>query len=1210
MNILEQTLAERILILDGGMGTMIQPYKLGEEDYRGERFRNHPTDLKGNNDLLVLSRPDIIRTLHEAYLKAGADIIETNTLNANAVSLAEYGLADIAYELNVEAAKLVRKLVDRYSTPGKPRFVAGSIGPTSKSLSVSPDINNPAYRNITFDELYNAYTEQVRGLVDGGVDILLIETSFDTLNVKAALVAIQDFIEKGGRKVPVMVSGTLSDISGRTLSGQTLEAFYTSLEHIDLLSIGLNCGLGAKQMAMHIAELSSYSRFRICAYPNAGYPDQMGHYTESPEITAAYVGQMLKAGQLNIVGGCCGTTPDHIARIAEVAAKYPPRKIPALEPITTCCGLNVVKITPQSNFVNVGERTNVAGSKKFARLIKEQKYEEALSVAREQVQDGAQLIDVCMDEALIDAPVAMATFLQMMASEPDVAALPVMIDSSKWEVIQAGLKCTQGKSIVNSISLKEGEEAFLAKAQYIRKFGAAVVVMLFDEQGQADTYERKVEVAGRSYHLLVDKANFPPQDIIIDPNILAISTGMEEHNEYAVAFICACEWIKQNLPYAKISGGVSNLSFSYRGNETVRRAMHSVFLYHAIKAGMDMGIVNPGQLSVYSDIEPTLLKLVEDVVLNRSSDAADKLIAYAAENKETKTEGDEKREESWRKQAPADRIRYAMVKGIADYVEQDVTELLSSYSSPIGIIEGPLMDGMNEVGTLFGEGKMFLPQVVKSARVMKRAVSVLEPLIQQEREANKQSKTVAKILLATVKGDVHDIGKNIVSVVLSCNGYQIIDLGVMVSAQKIIDTAIAEKVDLIGLSGLITPSLDEMAHVAEELEKNGLRIPLVVGGAATGALHTAIAIQPKYSGGVVHVRDASQVASIAKSLLNENLREDYLRKLNEEYAQLKKNYEKQQEERMLLSLEEARKNKLTIDWATEPIAKPKNIGIQQLLSFPIEELTPYINWTAFFHTWRLNGRYPDILQHTQMGSEAQSLFNDAHALLKTFAKEKSLTVNGAIAILPASSHNEDIIAYTDEKRDKELAVLHMLRNQERKPENGENRCLADYIAPATSGRQDYIGLFATTAGIGVDEVVERFNAQNDEYRSLLTKTLADRLAEAFAELLNEKVRLELWQFPEGVKGIRPAIGFPVCPEHSEKQTLFSLLNAEQSLGIQLTESYAMSPAASVCGLYFASPHAHYFSVGNIASDQIADYAHRKGISMSEAEKLLAHVGIS
>jgi 5-methyltetrahydrofolate--homocysteine methyltransferase len=1200
---IEEILSRRILVLDGGMGTMAQQYKLQESDYRGERFRASSIDLKGNNDLLILSRPSVIQEIHEAYLSVGADIIETDTLNANAVSLAEYGLQNLVYELNFEGAKLARKTADKFSTADKRRFVAGSIGPTSKSLSMSPDVSNPASRSITFDKLYAAYVDQIKGLVDGGVDMLLIETIFDTLNAKVALAAIQDYNQQNGYDIPIMVSGTLSDSSGRTLSGQTLEAFYTSVSHVNLLSVGLNCGLGAKQMAEHIAELSSYSKFHVCAYANAGYPDQFGSYNDTPESMAAYVEQMLKGGMLNIVGGCCGTTPDHIKLIAALAEKYAPRQIPQLDKISTYSGIDVVKVLPHSNFINIGERTNVAGSKKFARLIREQKYEEALSIARQQVQDGAQLIDVCMDDAMLDAVKEITTFLNLMASEPDIAVLPVMIDSSKWEVIKAGLKCAQGKSIVNSISLKEGEEAFLSKAKYIHKLGAATVVMLFDEQGQADTYERKIEIAERSYRLLTNKIGFPPEDIIIDPNVLAISTGMEEHNDYAVAFIKTCRWIKENLPYAKISGGVSNLSFSYRGNNTVREAMHSVFLYHAIQAGMDMGIVNPGQLTVYSDIEPKLLKLTEDVVLNCSTDASDLLIAYAAQLANNSTGKEEKKEEGWRKQPAIERIRYAMVKGVADYVEQDIKELLPSYSSPIAIIEGPLMNGMNEVGVLFGEGKMFLPQVVKSARVMKRAVAYLEPLIQKEKEQNKTKQSPGKILLATVKGDVHDIGKNIVSVVLGCNGYEIVDLGVMVPTHKIIEVAITLKPDIVGLSGLITPSLDEMAHVAEEMNKNKLQIPLILGGAATSPLHTAVAIQPKYGKGVVHVKDASQVAGIAKKLLAEN-GSLYLQELDNTYEQLRISYKKQQEELSLISLVEARKNKPAIDWANEPIKKPAFLGVKVYKSYPIEELIPFINWSAFFYAWGLKGRYPDIFQHPQMGAEAKTLYDDAQLMLKELAAKKLLTANAVVGIFPAASKDEDILIYTDELHASVQATLYTLRNQQKK-EEGNNCNLADFIAPAESKKADYIGAFAATAGIGVNELVEEYSTAKDEYKALLVKLLANRLVEAFSELLHLKVNTELWQLPEEVEGIRPAIGYPVCPVHNEKRTVFDLLNTEKNTGIELTDGYVMNPIASVCGLYFASPHAHYFSVGPLKEDQIELYAKRRNIALEEAENLLS-----
>lgn len=1202
---IEDLLSQRILVLDGGMGTMVQRYMLQEQDYRGNRFKDSAIDLKGNNDLLILSKPNVIQEIHEEYLSAGSDIIETNTLNSNAISLAEYALKDLVYELNLEGAKLARKAADKFSTPDKPRFVAGSIGPTSKSLSMSPDVNNPASRNITFDELYNAYVDQIKGLVDGGVDMLLIETIFDTLNAKVALVAIQDYNEQNGCDIPVMVSGTISDSSGRMLSGQTLEAFYTSISHVNLLSVGLNCGLGAKQMADHIAELASYSKFHVCAYANAGYPDQFGCYNDTPENMAVYVEQMLKDKLLNIVGGCCGTTPDHIKLMADLAKKYEPRQLPKLDIISTYSGINPLKVFPHSNFINVGERTNVAGSKKFARLIREQKYEEALSIARQQVQDGAQIIDVCMDDAMLDAAKEITTFLNLMASEPDIAVLPLMIDSSKWEVIEAGLKCAQGKSIVNSISLKEGEEAFLEKAKHIHKYGAATVVMLFDEQGQADTYERKIEIAERSYRLLVDKIGFAPEDIIIDPNILAISTGIEEHNSYAVAFIETCRWIKENLPYVKISGGVSNLSFSYRGNNTVREAMHSVFLYHAIQAGMDMGIVNPGQLTVYSDIEPKLLELTEDVVLNRRADASDKLIAYASQMVDEKSGKEEKKEEDWRKQPAIDRLKYAMVKGVADYVEQDIAELLPSYPSPINIIEEPLMESMNHVGTLFGEGKMFLPQVVKSARVMKRAVAYLEPLIQKEKEQNKTAQSPGKILLATVKGDVHDIGKNIVGVVLGCNGYDVVDLGVMVPTQKIVDTAITLKADIVGLSGLITPSLDEMANVAAEMEKKGLRIPLVIGGAATSPLHTAVAIQPTYNGGVVHVKDASQIAGVAKNLLSKNDSSEYLKNVDSNYEQLRIKYKQQQEELNLISLEEARKNKPTIDWAKEAIAKPASTGIKVYKEYPLEELIPLINWSAFFYAWGLKGQYPNIFEHAEIGKEAKTLYDDAQLMLKELADKKLLTANGVVGIFPAASKEEDILIYADGPHTSTLATIYTLRNQQKKEVGENNCCLADFIAPADSKKADYIGAFAATAGIGVDKLVKKYTKDKDEYKALLVKLLANRLAEAFSELLHQKVKTELWQLPNGVEGIRPAIGYPVCPVHNEKKAVFDLLDAEKNTDIELTENYVMKPIASVCGLYFASPHAHYFSVGPLKKDQIELYAKRRNMSIEDAEALLA-----
>lgn len=1165
VNVIQSLLEKRILVLDGAMGTMIQRYGFEEKDYRGSRFADSSVDLKGNNEVLVLSQPQAIMDIHRAYMEAGADIIETDTFNANAVSLADYRLASHVYELNRTAALLARETADAFSTADKPRFVAGSMGPTHKSLSISPDVNNPGFRDLDFDTLHAAYMEQARGLLDGGIDLFLVETVFDALNAKAAILAIEDCCREKHVSLPVMISVTVSDAGGRTLAGQTLEAFYASIAHAPLLSVGLNCGLGAAKMIPYLKELSQISEFYVSAYPNAGLPDQFGQYQDSPQLMADEVEVMLRNSLVNIVGGCCGTTPEHIRLIAERAARYAPRRCPVSKQITILSGLEAVHVLPESNFVNIGERTNVAGSRKFARLIREHQYEEALSVARRQVEDGAQIIDVCMDDAMIDAPSAMREFLLLLASDPDIAKVPVMIDSSKWDVIVAGLKCLQGKSIVNSINLKEGEEIFLQRARQLHQLGAAAVVMLFDENGQADTYERKIEVAARAYKLLIEKIHFPPQDIIIDPNVLAISTGIEAHNAYAKDFIRCCTWIKAHLPCAKISGGVSNLSFSYRGNNVIREAMHSVFLYHAIAAGMDMGIVNPSMLQVYSDIEPELLSLVEDVVLNRTGDATEKLLEYGTTHQNQSVSNIEK-PKIQDDLSPEENLQHALIKGIPDNIEVIVESLLQKGLSPIEIIEHPLMDGMNRVGDLFGAGKMFLPQVVKSARIMKKAVACLQPLIEASHMTDGHARSSQKILLATVKGDVHDIGKNIVSVVLACSGCTIVDLGVMVPATEIVKTAIAEKVDLIGLCGLITPSLEEMAHVLEEANAQQTDIPVLVGGAASSKLHTAVALAPLYKPGVIYVKDASRSVDIVKKLLSPTLKKNFLQQVNVEYEQLRLEYSRKQSEQTLLTLEEARKHKIPLQWTVDSIYVPRFTGVKVMRDIDMESLIPYINWKALYHAWSLKSDT----------TECRKLQDDARKLLQEIVRSKEIRANAVFGIFSANSVDEEIILYKTPERKEELCRLHTPRSLRKKAVGDYNLSLADFIAPLDSGLCDHIGCFIDTAGIGAAIAAKRYRQAGDEYAVLLLESLADRLAEAVAEMLHEKVRREWWQFPH--RGIRPAIGFPVYPVHSEKTKIFKLLDAEKNTGITLTETFAMSPASSVCGLYIAHRDARYFEV--------------------------------
>jgi 5-methyltetrahydrofolate--homocysteine methyltransferase len=1213
--ILQNILRERILLMDGAMGTMIQRYKLSEKDFRGDIFKTHPLDLQGNNDLLCLTRPDVIYEIHAAYLEAGADIIETNTFNATSVSQMDYGLEDYAYEINRQAAKIAFKAAKEYSET-KPRFVAGALGPTNKMCSMSPNVTNPGYRAISFDELKKAYYEQASGLLDGGIDIFLVETVFDTLNCKAALMAIQELQLLRNTDIPVMISGTITDASGRTLSGQTPEAFYISVQHARPFSIGFNCALGAQEMRPHLLELSSMSEIYVSAYPNAGLPNELGEYDQMPEEMKAFMQDFVDNGLVQIIGGCCGTTPEHIkAMAAAIKGKKPKTQHQKLSGITCYSGIDPFVFRENLNFVNIGERTNVTGSRRFSALIQEGKYADAVEVARQQVDAGAQILDVNMDEGLLDGVEAMTTFLNLLMAEPDIARLPIMIDSSKWEVIEAGLKCVQGKCIVNSISLKEGEEVFLEQANKVRMYGAAVVVMAFDEQGQADTVDRKVEICLRAYHLLTENLGFPPQDIIFDPNIFAVATGIEEHNNYGIHYIEACRQIKKLCPGVKISGGVSNISFSFRGNENVRRAMHSAFLYHAIAAGMDMGIVNAGAIDVYTDIDTELLELVEDVLFNKREDATERLTEYAEKFKNEKTT--EKKEVLWRKTTLEDRISHSLIKGITEFIETDIGEALQKYPSALKIIEGPLMDGMNIIGDLFGEGKMFLPQVVKSARVMKQAVAILEPYILRDKKEGEGAK--AKILLATVKGDVHDIGKNIVGVVLACNGYEILDLGVMVPCQTIIEEAVNNKVDVIGLSGLITPSLDEMVFVASELERQGFKIPLMIGGATTSKIHTALKIEPKYSGPSVHVLDASKAVSIVSSLIHpeETQRENFFSALKEEYEEIRTRRNQASIDKEFVSLEEARKNALHISDFASAIVVPKQTGIIGPLEIHAEDLVPYIDWTPFFSSWQLRGKYPAILQDEIVGTETTSLFNDAQRMLEQIIKHQWITGKALAGIFPAQRDGDDVILYEDASGKKIRTRLHFLRQQRKKSSNLANLCLADFIAPADSGIMDYIGAFAVTAGLGIEHVITQFEQKHDDYSAIMLKALADRFAEALAEYLHEKIRIELWGYAktesldneqliaEKYQGIRPAPGYPACPDHTEKDTLWRLLEVETNLGMTLTESKAMFPASSVSGWYFAHHESKYFGLGQIGKDQLLDYASRKRMPFSEMERWLA-----
>ncbi len=1211
-------LQDRILIMDGAMGTMLQRHSFSEEDFRGKRFRYHDRDLRGNNDILCLTQPDAIREVHRDYLDAGADIIETNTFSGTRIAQADYGLENAVYDLNVAAAQLARQAADEFTSmnPDKPRFVAGALGPTNRTASISPDVNDPGYRNVTFTELAEAYAEQARGLIDGGADILLFETLIDTLNAKAALYGVMRYCDSIGSKIPFMISGSIVDLSGRTLSGQTTEAFWLSVKHAqNLMSVGLNCSLGARQMRPFIEELSRIASVPVSIYPNAGLPNEFGGYDEEPDDTAAILADLARDGLFNIAGGCCGTTPDHIRAIATALEGIKPRKVKQASPWLQLSGLEPLTVHPETNFVNIGERTNVAGSRKFARLIKNGDYEEALSIARSQVENGAQIIDINMDEGMLDSEQAMQRFLRLVAAEPDIARVPIMIDSSKWSVIEEGLRNVQGRSIVNSISLKEGEDVFREHANAIRRYGAAVIVMAFDESGQADTFERRIEICRRAYRILTEEVGFPPQDIIFDPNILTVATGIDEHNNYAVDFMRAARWIKENLPGAYVSGGVSNVSFSFRGNDTVREAMHAAFLYHAIRAGLDMGIVNAGQLEVYEEVDPKLLELVEDVLLNRNSDATDRLITFAETLvKQDKTQA--KEQQAWRSDSVQERLKHALVKGIVEHIEADVEEARQEYPSPLMVIEGPLMDGMNVVGDLFGSGKMFLPQVVKSARVMKKAVAYLIPFIEEEKARSGNTQAQGKVLMATVKGDVHDIGKNIVGVVLACNNYEVVDLGVMTPSQKILDAAREHNVDIIGLSGLITPSLDEMMHVAREMERTGMDLPLLIGGATTSRIHTAVKIAPNYSGPTVHVLDASRSVPVVNKLLSRTERSNYIKGIELEYAELRERHSRKRDGKKLLSLDEARARKFEAVFSATNIKKPKKDGVQVMRTIDLKKLRGYIDWTPFFLTWELRGRYPAILRDKTVGQEAQQLFDDANAMLDEIVNGGLLQAHAVIGLFPANSVGDDIEVYADDERSEVRGVVHTLRQQGAKVEGVAQLALADYIAPKDGGQSDYIGAFAVTAGDGVDKLVRRYEAEHDDYRAIMVKALADRLAEALAEMMHAQVRKHLWGYApaealsnhdlirEKYQGIRPAPGYPACPDHTEKETLFQLLDAQEQIGVELTESYAMMPAASVSGWYFAHPDAKYFSVGQIGRDQVEDLARRKGCSAAEVEKWL------
>ena len=1246
MSNIKEVLKDRILILDGAMGTMIQRHQLTDADYRGERFKDFPHDIKGNNDLLSITRPDVILSIHKEYLDAGADIIETNTFSGTTVAMADYHMEDLVYEINFTGAKIARQAADEYNkiTPDKPRFVAGSIGPTTKMASLSPDVNNPGFRAITFDALKVAFTEQINALIDGGADLLLIETVTDTLNCKAALYAAQDIIEERKQTnpefdIPIMVSGTITDNSGRTLTGQTSEAFYNSVSHGNLLSIGLNCALGARAMKPYLAELSRVADCLVSVYPNAGLPNEMGQYDESPAYMAEQVREFLEEGYINILGGCCGTTPDHIREFAKIAAEFAPREPKTIAPHLRLSGLEPMTLTKELGFVNVGERTNVTGSKKFLRLIKNRQFEEALSVAQDQVEGGANVIDINMDEGMLDGIESMTTFLNLIASEPEISKIPIMVDSSKWEIIEAGLKCVQGKGVVNSISLKSGEEEFIRQATIVRKFGAAVIVMAFDEDGQADSTARRIEIAQRSYDILVEKVKFPPQDIIFDLNIFPVATGIEEHRINAISFFEGTKWVRENLAHAHVSGGVSNVSFSFRGNDKVREAIHSAFLYHATRAGMDMGIVNPSMLEIYDDIPKDLLEAVEDVLLNRKEDATERLLDMAeglkGSSKETETIAQE-----WRTYALEKRIEHALVKGIIEFIDEDMQESLDKYPVPLHIIEGPLMDGMNVVGDLFGSGKMFLPQVVKSARVMKKAVAYLLPALEAEKlKSGDLSTNNGKVLLATVKGDVHDIGKNIVGVVLACNNYEIIDVGVMVPADKILAAAEEHQVDAIGLSGLITPSLDEMVYMAKEMEKRKMKLPLLIGGATTSRVHTAVKIDPFYSGPVIHVLDASKSVPVVSNLLSKELSENFVTNVKADYERFRADYASRQSAKAYIRISEARQNKLKIDWEATQITKPQFLGTKVFEKYNLKEIAEFIDWTPFFQAWDMHGHYPKILKDEIVGVEAQKLFDDGHAMLKQIISEKWLTANGVVGFWPSNVENDDTqVIYGFEKNEdgnssscsnlahnhsvytpnkqQTLAKFQHLRQQGKKGDGIPNISLADFIAPVSTGKTDYFGGFAV--GIfGAEARTKEFEAKFDDYNSIMLKVLADRFAEAFTELLHKKVRTELWGYvntetlsneeiiKEKYQGIRPAPGYPACPDHTLKEDLFKILDVENTIGVTLTESLAMWPASAVSGFYYSHPQSKYFGLGKIEKDQVEDYSKKRGIGMEETERWLS-----
>ena len=1220
---LEEEARRRILVIDGAMGTQIQSLKLSEADFRGARFKDWGHDLKGNNDLLALTLPDAIRDIHLAYFRAGADIVETNTFSSTAIAQADYGMEALARELNVESARLAREAAAiAQREDGRPRYVAGAIGPTNRTLSISPDVNNPGYRAVTFEQVRDSYAEQTRGLIEGGAQLILIETIFDTLNAKAAIVAVETVFLEMGVRLPVMISGTITDLSGRTLSGQTTEAFWYSVRHARPLSIGLNCALGAREMRAHIADLSRVCDTLVCAYPNAGLPNEFGLYDERPEATARMLAEFADAGLVNIVGGCCGTTPDHIRAVAEAVRGKAPRQAPEQKVMMRLAGLEPFRLEDNIRFVNVGERTNVTGSARFRKLIREGDFAAALDVARDQVANGAQVIDVNMDEGLLDSEKAMVEFLNLVASEPDISRVPVMVDSSKFPIIEAGLKTIQGKPIVNSISMKEGEAAFIEQARICRTYGAAVVVMAFDEQGQADSYERKVEICQRAYRILVEEVGFPPEDIIFDPNVFAVATGIEEHNDYGNAFIQATRTIRETCPHAHISGGVSNLSFSFRGNEPVREAMHTVFLYHAIAAGMDMGIVNAGQLGVYDDLDPELRDLCEDVVLNRRADATERLLDAAPRFKGDGSQAVNGKDLAWRDAPVEKRLEHALVNGVTEFIEADTEEARAAAARPLHVIEGPLMAGMNVVGDLFGAGKMFLPQVVKSARVMKQAVAYLMPFMEEEKAKSglTQSSAAGKVLMATVKGDVHDIGKNIVGVVLQCNNYEVIDLGVMVPAAKILDIARKEKVDIIGLSGLITPSLDEMVHVAAEMEREGFDIPLLIGGATTSRVHTAVKIHPAYHRGqAVYVTDASRAVGVVSSLLSNDNKAGYVETVRAEYAKVADAHRRSEADKQRLSIARARANAFRTDWAGYTPPKPTFTGIRTFRTYDIADLVPLIDWTPFFQTWELKGRFPAILQDEKQGEAARQLWEDAQTMLTRIVDERWFNPKAVIGFWPANAVGDDMRLYTGESREETLATFFGLRQQLSKRDGRPNLCLSDFMAPEGSGKADYVGAFVVTAGAEEERIAARFARDNDDYRSIMVKALADRIAEAFAERMHQRVRKEFWAYDpdeallneelilESYRGIRPAPGYPAQPDHTEKETLFRLLNAERNAGVKLTESFAMWPGSSVSGLYLSHPDAHYFGVAKVERDQVEDYAARKGMSVVEVERWLSPI---